>query len=395
MTDPSKLIPFAAAFRRPNPAHFAEISELAQRVRRERSGAEELVLTALRETPRAWWPRLAERPDLQNTGVVDRLGKEVEKRLDSDPREALAIAELAAAIADALASGAYPAVMIALVRANAWKDRCRALAYLGRYDEALRAITRSEAILEPFGSVAHDRATIRFCRATLLQHMLRFDEAHELLDECRVVFRGHGDRALEVKCTVATGILLARKGDYWAARETLTPLLTDESLAGSQAHMSMGWCDIHLGAPDSAITHFNAAARGCRRLGRELEATRATYGLGSAMLRLHQFTDAIKILRSTRKIFLERGLIEEGGLSGLGIVEAQLVLGQNSEARALAASLVQEFSAANLNRRAVAALAYLNDAIAASSATPEIVRDVHAYIIALQTDPTRDFARAN
>jgi hypothetical protein len=56
---------------------------------------------------------------------------------------------------------------------------------------------------------------------------------------------------------------------------------------------------------------------------------------------------------------------------------------------------VQEFTAANLNRRAVVALAYVNDAIAASNATPETVRDVHASITALQADPIREFAQVN
>jgi tetratricopeptide (TPR) repeat protein len=395
MTDRHKLVPFAAAFRRPNPVLFAEISELAQRIRRERFGAEELVLNALRETPRAAWPRLAERVDLHTTGVLERLGKEVEKRLDSDPREALAIAELASAIADALAADAYPKVMVALVRANAWKDRGRALAYLGRYDEALRAISRSEETLEPFGSVAHDRAVIRFCRATLLQHLRRFDEVPELLDECRAVFRGHGDIDMDVKCTLATGNLLVRKGDYPAAKEVLTPLIDIDSTTGPIVRMGLGWCGVHLGDAAEAIEHFNEAARGYQRTGRQIEAVRAAYGAGSAMLRLHHFREAIRTLQSTREKFLTHGLIEEGGLSGLGIVEAQLVLGKASAARTLASSLVQEFTAANLNRRAVAALAYLNDAIAASSATPEIVRDVHAYISALQVDPTREFAYAN
>ncbi|HYO77129.1 MAG TPA: hypothetical protein VE010_11755, partial [Thermoanaerobaculia bacterium] len=60
----------------------------------------------------------------------------------------------------------------------------------------------------------------------------------------------------------------------------------------------------------------------------------------------------------------------------------------------LAASIVQEFAAARLSRRAVAAVAYLNEAIAASRATAETVRDVHAYITALRSDPTRDFTAA-
>ena len=249
--------------------------------------------------------------------------------------------------------------------------------------------------METFGTLAHDRAVVRFCRATLLQHLRRFDEAHATLNECRGVFNAHGDTTLYVKCTLATGNLLVRKGDYRAAREVLGPLVNADSLISAKARMAIGWCAVHLGDAASAISHFSEAARGCRELGRDLEAVRATYGAGSAMLRLHRFEEAITTLTNTREIFLAHGLIEEGGLSGLGIVEAQLVLGAVTEARALAALIVHEFTAANLNRRAVAALAYLNDAIAASDATPEVVRDVHVYIHALRTDPTREFTRAN
>ena len=77
------------------------------------------------------------------------------------------------------------------------------------------------------------------------------------------------------------------------------------------------------------------------------------------------------------------------------IVEAHLLLNDTTEAKHLAAKLVQEFSDAGLNRRAVAALAYLTGAIAASSATPDTVRDVHSYIFALRNDPTREFPCVN
>lgn len=68
---------------------------------------------------------------------------------------------------------------------------------------------------------------------------------------------------------------------------------------------------------------------------------------------------------------------------------------ETEEAKTLAARIVQEFTSASLNRRAVAALAYLNDAIAASSATPETVRNVHAYITELRHDPARELAMPN
>jgi tetratricopeptide (TPR) repeat protein len=395
VSERSKLVPFASTLRRPDPARVTEFAETARRLQRERAVSEDLVSSALRDTPRAAWPRLCERSELHTSGALERLGQEVDLRRSTDPREALAIAELASSIADALAENAYPPIILAQLRAHAWKDRSQALSYLGRYDEALRALDHAERHFEAFGTLAHDRAMVRFCRATLLQHLRRFDEAQSILDECNHVFRSHGDVQTYVKCTLAIGNLMVRRGDYRSARTILAPLVTEQSLVGPHARMALGWCAIHLGAADEAIEQFDEAARGCRRLGRELETVRANYGAGSAMLRLHRFREAIAALRSTREIFLDRGLVEEGGLSGLGIVEAHLVLGQAEAARHLAASLVREFSAANLNRRAVAALAYLSDAIAASSATPEIVRDVREYIVTLQMDPNREFAGAN
>jgi tetratricopeptide (TPR) repeat protein len=395
MSDRSKLVPFASALRRPDPARVAEFAETARRLQRERAVSEEIATAALREKPREMWRQLATRAELQTSGVLEWLGREVEQRRSRDPMEALALAELATSIADAIAPDSYPPIIVAQLRAHAWKDRGQALSYLARYDEALLALDQAENELDPFGSLGHDRAIVRFCRATALQHLRRFDEARELLHECRQVFRAHGDTSTYVKCTLAMGNLLVRTGDYRNARELLLPLITEDSLVAAQARMALGWCAVHLGAANEAIEHFHESARDCRIRGRELEAVRATYGEGAAMLRLHRFREAIATLLSTRETFLARGLVEEGGLSGLAIVEAQLVLGDAAEARRLAASIVREFTAANLNRRAVAALAYLNDAIAASSATPEIARDVHAYIVALQIDPTRDFARAN
>lgn len=393
MNERSKLLPFSV--RRPDPARMAEFAETARRLQHERAASEDIVSSALRDTPREAWPRLRERRELHTSGALERLGQEVEKRRTTDPREALTIAALASNIADALPDGSYPAIIIAQLRAHAWKDQSQILSYLGRYVEALSALDRAEKEFDAFGTLAHDRALVRFCRAILLQHLRRFDEAQEILDECRKVFRSHADEQTYVKCTLAIGNLMARRGDYRGAREILAPLVHEDSMIAPQARITLGWCALHLGAAAEAIDLFDEAASGCRRFGRELEAVRAAHGTGSAMLQLHRFHEAIATLLSTRKMFLARGLVEEGGLSGLRIVEAHLVLGQVAAARKLAATLVREFTDANLNRRAIAALAYLKDAIAASHATPEIVRDVHSYVVALQTDPNCEFSRAN
>lgn len=392
----SKLVPFGAAQRRPDPARMAEFAETARRLQHERAASADIVSSALRDTPREEWPRLRERRDLHTSGALERLGQEVDQRLDTDPREALAIAELAAAIADAMAPDSYPAIILAQLRAHAWRDRGQALSYLGRYDDALRALDRAEEQFREFGTLGHDRATVRFCRATLLQHLRRFDEARAILDECRHVFQSHGDTKSYVKCTLATGNLLVRMDDHRAAREMLGSItLTDHPDYEPIVRLTLGWCAIHLSEVDEALHHFVEAERLFTVAGRELPALRASCGVGSALLRLGHINLAIERLRTVREGFLVHKLPEEAGISGLELVEAHLLDSDTDAAKALSAVIVREFSNAGLNRRAIAALAYLSDAVSASTATPQVVRSVHDYLVALRTDPHCDFAAIN
>jgi tetratricopeptide (TPR) repeat protein len=289
----------------------------------------------------------------------------------------------------------YPAVTLAQMRAHARKDLGQALTFLAKYEEALRALDGAEAQLMHHGTLAHDQAIVRFVRATALQHLRKFDEARALLEECTEVFRDYRDTRLYAKCALATGNLFVRRGDYASARKTLLPILDCEPALVPIARMALGWCAVHLGDGEEALEHFTAAARGYRALGRDVEVERAMYGAATSLLRLGRFEDALPELAMARERFRARGLVEESALSGLDMVEAQMVLGYIDDARELAATLVREFSQAQLNRRAVAALAYLNEAIAASSATPEVVRSVYTYIETLRIDPTSEFAVVN
>ena len=395
MNDRRNLIPFDRKWQI-DPAWVAEFGATARRLQRERETSLDVVASALRETPRHRWTELATRDEFRTNGVLERLGQEVDQRLDSDPREALALAELATEIADTLEPDSYPPVVLVQNRAAAWKDRGQALCYLGRYDEALAAIDHAEQLLVAFGTLAHDRAIVRFVRATMLQHMRRFDEAQSLLDECSRVFHDHSDFRRHAKCQIATANLLIRRGDHWGAREVLTPLAgSGDATLLPLVQMGLGWCAIHLREPDEALVHFISAARGYQSLGRELEAVRASYGAGTARLRLGDLDGSFTELQPVRARFLLRGLVEEAGLAGLEMVEVHMLLGRVDAARELSASIVREFAERQLNRRAVAALAYLNDAIAASSATAETVRTIHSYIDGLRTDPTRELECIN
>ena len=63
-------------------------------------------------------------------------------------------------------------------------------------------------------------------------------------------------------------------------------------------------------------------------------------------------------------------------------------------ARDLALKIVHEFINAELNRRAVTALAHLAEAISNRNATPALASDVREYVISLRTMPEREFGHS-
>ena len=397
MSKDQNVIAFVPRRRRgPDPARLHEFASTARKLQQERETTGELLQRLLRETPQEQWTTLAEVEELRNSAAIEILGRDASKTIERDPQSAMRLTELATSLASRLPSANYPTVVVAQLRAQAWKDRAQALCYVGRYPEAIRALDRADEALAPFGTLAHDEAILGFQRAIVLQHLRRFDEAHRLLRESRAIFDGHGDTIQSEKCLLAEGNLLVRRGDHRGAREVLLPLLesADQQQVGI-AHTTMGWCAMELGDAPQALAHFRRAMVQYRHLGWDLEVVRLEYGIGSALLRLEQLNEAVRTLQTAREKFLARGLVEEAGLCGVQIIEAHLLCGKTLEARDLAATLVQQFTAANLNRQAVLALAYLNEAIAASHATPRVVRSVATFIHTLRHDPTREFMAVN
>jgi hypothetical protein len=99
----------------------------------------------------------------------------------------------------------------------------------------------------------------------------------------------------------------------------------------------------------------------------------------------------IAVLHQTRTKFLRGGMVEEAGLCALDIVDALLTRGAPAEAEALARCIVDDFTAAALNARAITALGYLTEAISARRASGVVVNQVRQYLYALRRDPQREF----
>lgn len=384
------------SFRSPDPRRIAEFAATGRRLEHERARAAGKLQRLLRETPRKEWPWLARNAELHDCGALEELSAEIDRRLDASPREALVLAELATVIADSLPEDAYPSVLLAQIRATAWKDRGQALAYLARYDEAFAALDTAEAYVAMFGTLAHDVAIVSLVRATVLQQVGRFDESVELLPQCGRTFVAHGDLRRALICGVAEGVLLWRMQRYHESRELQRRLLAnhgaladDKSLAA--IHQGIAQCSIALRDFAVAEHHLAEAMRLYLQLRLPLQVLGIEAFIGTMLARKGEHAAAIRQLQRVRDEFLREGLVEEAGIVGLDVVETFLAEGAADEAEALAGVILKEFTAANLNARAITALGYLTEAIATRKASREAVTNVREYVFSLRTTPEREF----
>ncbi|MGZ5472972.1 MAG: hypothetical protein ACXW31_04120 [Thermoanaerobaculia bacterium] len=396
MSNERKPAVLAGFRRRIDHARAQEFAETARRLQRERVEAADVVEKLLKETPPEGWPALAERRDLQTCGALEKLGNSVAQILGSDPRQARAIAELAVSIAEAIPERAYPAPILAQLRAHAWKDLGKALLYLGKHDNALLAVDQADACIAAYGALAHDRAIVGLVRAETLQQMDRYDQAFAVLAESKRIFRDHGDDRRLLLAGIAGGVLLHRLRKYREAREAYLLLLagmhdTMDSDSAACLYNVIGHCSVELDDFDAAEAYLTRAVALFGEMGQTLQAAKAELGRGRMFIRDGRVDRGIAHLRKIRAQFLRGGLIEEAGLCGLEIVEGLLLRGNASDAVHLARQIIADFTTAALSKRAISALGYLEDAIAARRASASTVAYVRDYIVSLRTSPEREF----
>jgi len=370
--------------RRAEQARLAEFLETAERLKNERAAAG-AVLEVVEATPAEAWPSLAERPEFQTNAALERLSDEVRRRLDRNPREALALSELATATADALPATAYPAVTLAQIRAMAWKDRANALRFLGRYDEAFDAIARAEQVLEKHVALGLDRAVVDLVKAMTLVDVGRFHDAQTLATTCGSVFLAHGDLTRALYAGEIEAHVLYEQRQYSDAHTLYRSLLevaaaAEDAVEQARLHNNLGYCLLHLDNFSDANIQFSNAIARFTDLGCETEITRTHRGAGLLMIAKGQVRKGLEHLQRARELFVGAAMFEEATLCGLSIVETLLSRGDNEEAAAVIDDVARQFVGARTEQRLIDAVATLQQEIAISETPVEAVRNVYAMI---------------
>jgi len=383
------VVPSDSARRHEGALKFAAA---AARLENERSESADVVARQLRDTPQSEWPRLAESQALRNNAALEQLSDEVRKRLERNPAEALAIANLATSIAESI-SNTYPPLVIAQIRSTALRDRANALRYLGRLDEAYHAIETAESRLNDFPAAVHDRAIIWFVKAMILAQMDHFDEAETMINAASVIFADVNDSVRFLQAGVIHGNLLGRQGRYAEAEALFRDLLNIAVSSGdaeteARLHNNLGYCYVNLDDYTNANIQFSQSIAKFTDLGFASELARTGRGAGAVLIGKGQFDLGCERLRQARTAFSKLQMPEEAGLCALRIIEAMVERGQTDEARDLAATVLDEFTAAALDARAIDAVVRLRQSLDADGATAEAVRTVHALVQSLAVEET-------
>jgi len=382
------VLPFDAARRRAGAREFAAA---AARIERERESAADIVDRELRQIPIEKWPSLAESPALRNNAALEQMSEEVRKRIERKPVEALAIANVAASIAESLSVNAYPPAVMSQIRSTALRDRANALRYLGRLDEAFDAIETAEARLGEFAGAAHDRAIVWFVKSMILGQMDHFEEAERVVTAASVVFADVNDLTRFFQAGLVYGNLLGRQKRYEEAQRVFLDLMTvakSTSDIETEARLcnNLGHCAIYLDDYAGANVHFSESIARFTDLGLRAEVPRTNLGAALVLIGKGQVESGLHRLEEARRAFIALGMMGEAGLCALRIIEVLIDRGDTVKARALTGTVIGEFEAAGLDTRAVQAVAGLQSSIDADGATGEAVRTVHEFVQRLATD---------
>jgi tetratricopeptide (TPR) repeat protein len=164
-------------------------------------------------------------------------------------------------------------------------------------------------------------------------------------------------------------------------------ILPDTSAAIQYA---LGFANIELANYTEAEIHLKSAWQIYRDLDLRINVLRTEVGAGRLMVRRGELQDAMVHLRTLKADLLSDNLVEEAGLCDLEIVDALLRDHRPEEAEAVARRVVQDFTDAGLNKRAVEAVGYLSEAVAAKKANTAMITEIGDYIVSLRTNPERE-----
>jgi tetratricopeptide (TPR) repeat protein len=368
--------------------YAVEFQETRARVEEEERAAERLLAPLLRSPFQFRLADLAGNRRARPSGVVRRLCAAAHGLHEQQPQFSLEVATTACAIARTLEQGRY-------CMALALRERANALRYLGSFGEALQALDEAEPFLDSAVD-AHDRAVVWYIRAIVLLKMGRLEEASRIAPQAAHVFRDHGDTSRELSALLvqpACFSLAGRDGEAAPAYEGLAAKARATGDRNILARAAIGAANayLELSRLEEAERYYLEALVLFDELGLPTEKARTEWALALLMVRQGDLDAGAARLDAVRAELLQLGLVNDHALATLEWAEARLAGGRPEGVAAACRQIMVRFESEGMMKSARLALAYVHEALARGTATPDLIRHVRTYLELLPDDPERRF----
>lgn len=364
----------------------------ADRIAREDAEADEILAPFLASPASAAWRDLRSHRRFLTGGVVRRLNAQAHRLYESEPLDALTLADAAIAVAEALPDETYPGKAIFELRGTAWKERANAQLMLGHLDPAFESLTRAERAYRQLPSPGLGLATVALVRASVLYQQQRLDEAEAMAREAERGFSHLGDHERRISAVYLRGGIRYEMQDLAAAIRLFQQLVdygdeVQNPTWVARGSYALGNCHVDRGELGEASLHFHKALVVFREVGPSSDLVRTEWGIARVLFQGGKVSEAIRRLRSVTLEFERRGMVTDAALVGLDLADAFLVAGQHKAIVELASRLFRVFMDAGMLTGALSAIAYLKDAAARETLTKQEIDTVRRFLRRAEHQP--------
>jgi tetratricopeptide (TPR) repeat protein len=365
--------------------HRQSLVAMAIQIQHEDEQADHVLAPFLAKPEGVAWGELVRDPKYRTGGVVRRLCEASHQTCPRVPQEALVLSNAAIAISMALPDDLYPARAVSVLCGMAWKELANAARFLDRYRDALAALAQADSFHRDLVSPELDLAIIGGIRALLLFARDDIDGAVESAESALETFRHLGQESRSLYVMTMQGTLFRQRGEFLRSIEMHKRVLElaksmHDAAWQSYAVGNLAWSYLEGGDPLTAAELFRTSRDGCVQLGFPSDKTRGDWGLALVSRDLGNHREALAQLLAVSAAFAEQRVVVDSATAMVEAFEIMLALGEAADIERLAAGLVETLTEAGRMESALTALAYVKEAAARKSITPEILRAARTFL---------------
>ena len=375
------------------------VESWAQAVEAERDEAPDLFVELMGHPAGRWDEVLGADPRFHSWGLFELLIERSWETTIPDPAHSEELGRLALRLGDRLDVTRYGAELIEDLRARAWAhvgNACRTRSELRSAEEAFE---KAFDHLEKGTGDALERGILLDLLASLRRAQRRFPEAMDLLRKAISIFLKVGDRHRAGRSLVNLSIVQSHSGH---PEEGIPVLYQSLDLIDAEQEPRLLLCARHNLATYLADAGRAVEARDLYRETRPLYRdfgepwvqNRRQWVKGKIARGLGRAVRAESLFLKAREGFLAEGISYDTALVSLELATLYAEQGRTADLKRLAEEIVPVFASRKIHREALAALAFLKQAIEAEAASLDVIVRVAAFLKRAENDPGLRFETA-